>query len=440
MQNQLYLECYAGISGDMMVASLLDLGADKNVLLKALESLSVEGFQIEISRVKKAGIDACDFNVKLDDKHENHDHDMEYLHGTKKHNHDHHHHSHSHSHEKHKHSHEDHHSHHKGHHHHHHEHRGLKEINHIISHADITENAKDIAMRIFHVIGEAEAKAHALPVDQVHFHEVGAVDSIVDIVAVAVCIDNLDIENVIVPVLYEGTGTIRCQHGVLPIPVPAVANIVSQHQLNLQITNVQGEFITPTGAAIVAALKTHDKLPNQFTISKVGLGAGKRNYERPSLLRTMLIEASDSQEEKDVIYKLESNIDDCSGEILGYVMEKLFDAGALDVHYSPIYMKKNRPAYQVNIICKQENIETIEDILFRETTTIGIRQCKMERTILSRDSKLVQTSLGDAWVKVCKHSSGIKVYPEYKSVVELCDKHQKCYSDVYQLIIEEYDR
>lgn len=281
MGKTLYLECYSGISGDMTVAALLDLGADKEVLDRVLESLSVSGFQIKISRVVKSGIDACDFDVMLDKNHENHDHDMEYLHGG--------HHDHTagnlsgHT-PEHVHTHDS-----ESAHGHHHEHRGLKEITHIIEHSIMTDNAKKIALRIFEILAKAESKAHNVPVDQVHFHEVGAVDSIVDIVSVAVCLDNLDITDVIVPVLYEGRGTIRCQHGILPIPVPAVANVVSENHLCLKMTEVEGELVTPTGAAIVAAVKTEDKLPEKFEIQKVGIGAGKRQYECPGILRAMII-------------------------------------------------------------------------------------------------------------------------------------------------------
>ena len=286
MGKTLYLECYSGISGDMTVAALLDLGADKTVLDRVLKSLPVSGFQIKISRVVKSGIDACDFDVMLDKNHENHDHDMEYLHGS--------HHGSHHGHAvtdlsghtaEHTHMHDS----ESAHGHHHHEHRGLKEITHIIEHSVMTDNAKKIALRIFEILAKAESKAHNVPVDQVHFHEVGAVDSIVDIVAVAVCLDNLGITEGIVPVLYEGRGTVRCQHGILPIPVPAVANVVSENHLCLKMTEVEGELVTPTGAAIVAAIKTKDKLPEKFEIQKVGIGAGKRQYECPGILRAMII-------------------------------------------------------------------------------------------------------------------------------------------------------
>lgn len=291
MSNTLYLECQAGISGDMMVAALLDLGADEQVLRNALESLPLDGFRIQIRRVKKAGLDVCDFDVQLDAAHENHDHDMTYLYGhlkmgqmQEKNGHEYHHeHTHGHGHGHHENGHHEH-----GHQ--HHEHRGMKEITEIIQSAAITEHAKEIALRIFQIIAEAEAKAHGEPVEQVHFHEVGAVDSIVDIVAVAVCLDDLQITDVIVPYLCEGTGSVRCQHGILPVPVPAVVNIAMKNRIALKITNVTGELVTPTGAAIVAAIRTSEQLPELLRIRNVGLGAGKRTYPVPGILRAILLD------------------------------------------------------------------------------------------------------------------------------------------------------
>lgn len=421
MSNTLYLECYSGISGDMTVAALLDLGAEIGILEKALKSLPVTGFEVKISRVKKAGLDICDFNVILDKEHENHDHDMKYLYGTEENHVQEYIHVHKHEestlHE----------------HHHDHESRGLPQIIQIINQSEITVHAKEIAIRIFTIIAEAEAKAHGVSMDVVHFHEVGAIDSIVDIVAVAVCLDNLSITEVIVPELYEGKGFVRCQHGTIPIPVPAVANIASAHDLQLHITNTEGELVTPTGAAIVAAIRTTDQLPEKFTIVRTGIGAGKRNYDRPSMLRAMLIQDKSSIDH-DTIYKLESNIDDCTGEALGYTMDRLFEAGAMDVHYLSVYMKKNRPAYQLTIICKKEDIEKLEQIVFEETTTIGIRRIQMERTVLKREVRTIQTALGEAQVKICELVSGKKIYPEYSSVIALAKEHKISYTKVYQMI------
>ncbi|MDE6937299.1 MAG: nickel pincer cofactor biosynthesis protein LarC, partial [Lachnospiraceae bacterium] len=455
------------------------------LLLEYLKSLPVSSFVVEIGRVKKSGLDASDFRVILDEEHENHDHDNEYLYGhhhgheyphehghehggeyTHLHEHEHEHvgehcHPHEHTHEhvgehchphehvhmeehchphihehvhvgeyehphthehkgeheyphthehkgehEHPHTHEHSHPHEHGHvhmrehehphehmhmgehehphtheHSHPHEHRGLPEILDIIRNSGIPKRAKRIAEDIFTILAEAEAKAHGTAMDEVHFHEVGAVDSIVDIVAAAVCLDNLNITEVIVPELYEGKGTVRCQHGIIPVPVPAVVNIVGRHGIALHMTETEAELVTPTGAAIVAAVRTSDRLPGRYKLRRTGMGAGKRDYGRASVLRGMLIEPEEPKEEigineTDVICKLESNIDDCTGEALGYVMDRLLEAGARDVNYTPIYMKKNRPAYQLNVICKEDSVPEMEEIIFRETTTIGIRRMK----------------------------------------------------------------
>ena len=436
--NKLYLECYSGISGDMTVGALLDLGADKIVLENALNSLPIDGFEIKISKVSKSGLDACDFDVRLDE--DNHDHDMKYLHGE----------GHIHVQHHHNHGEEDFHEHihhyedinhtysHEHHHGHGHSHRNLSQILDVIDHAEITKNAKKIASDIFTILAKAEAKAHGVSIEEVHFHEVGAVDSIVDIVAVAVCIDNLNINEVIVSPLYEGTGFIRCQHGVIPVPVPAVCEIVRDNDIDLKITNYEGEFVTPTGAAIVAAIKTSDKLPDKFKIEKIGIGAGKREYEKAGILRSMLIKDTSSKSHS--IYKLESNIDDCSGEALGYVVEKLLSEGARDVHFIPVFMKKNRPAYQLNVICREEDIEKFEQIIFEETTTIGIRKQKIEMTMLKTELKIIDTSLGKAQVKICDLKNEKRIYPEYNSIVEICKKSGKSYQEIYQFIINEYKK
>lgn len=465
MGKTLYLECYSGISGDMTVAALLDLGADRSVLDRVLKSLKVSGFETKIGRVVKSGIDACDFDVVLDKEHENHDHDMEYLHGHHHKGHENNHfYDHNHVHEdkaEHFHSHEHNHAHGAGsaQDRHHHEHCGIKEITYIIEHSAMNENAKKIALRIFEILAEAESKAHNVPVDQVHFHEVGAVDSVVDIVSVAVCLDDLDVTEVIVPVLCEGRGTVRCQHGILPIPVPAVANIVNANHLYLKMTEIEGELVTPTGAAIVAAVKTKDKLPETFEIQKIGIGAGKRQYECPGILRAMIISQSaetdeakaqseefknpeignnpkaENQETKDTIIKMETNIDDCSGEVLGFVMERLMKAGARDVHYVPVFMKKNRPAWVLNVICKEEDIETLQNIIFEETTTIGIRYSRMERTILPRETRTLPTPWGEVLAKVCTLNGKEQLYPEYESVAQLSREKEIPFAEIYRYIV-----
>ena len=266
-KRSLYFECNTGISGDMTVAALLDAGASEEVLMNALEGIDDSSFEVKISRVKKSGLDCCDFDVVLDAKHENHDHDMDYLYG-----HEHHHHHHEH---------------------HHHEHRNPSDIKNIINNLSITDNAKHIACRVFDILAEAEAKAHGTSIDEVHFHEVGAIDSIVDVISAAVCLDNLAVDEVIVKSISEGTGSVRCQHGVIPVPVPAVTNIAAAHKLPLKIVDREGEFVTPTGAAFLAATMTKNELPESFTIERVGMGAGKRDYDPPGILRAMIINSDE---------------------------------------------------------------------------------------------------------------------------------------------------
>lgn len=425
MSKTLYLECYSGISGDMTVAALLDLGADREVLKESLKSLPVGGFRTEITRVKKSGLDACDFSVILEQ--DNHDHDMEYLHGSEK--------SYTGHHE---HSHEVNHEHHHGHthsHEHPYEYRGMKEITEIIQKSEMTVRAKKMAMRVFDILAQAESKAHGVPVEEVHFHEVGAVDSIVDIAAIAICMDNLDISNVIVPVLYEGTGFIRCQHGQIPVPVPAVTHIAETHKLKLKITDIQGELVTPTGAAVVAAFRTSDRLPEDFTMLKTGIGAGKRQYRCPGILRAMLIRETTDLQIKDIIWKLETDMDDCGGEMMGHVMNLLMANGAREVHYTPIYTKKNRPAYTLTVICKESEREKLENLIFSETTTIGIRRVEMERTILQREIQKKDTPVGTTIVKACTLPDGnIRYYPEYENVAELAERNQLSFRETYDRI------
>ena len=451
----LYLECCSGISGDMTVAALLDLGADEQKLTKALASLPLDGYRIQISRVKKSGLDACDFAVILDEEHENHDHDMAYLHSDIK--------MHDHVHGEHTNG-----SHmhdgdgcresdHVNGYTHHHAHRGLPEIRQIIGAGALSDGAKKLAFRMFDIQAEAEAKAHGVPREEVHFHEVGAVDSIVDIVAVAVCLDDLATDRIIVSALSEGTGTVRCQHGVLPIPVPAVTNIVTAYGLPIHHTTVQGELVTPTGAAIAAAVMTEqNQLPADYTIEKVGIGAGKRAYETAGILRAMWIrpltaggQATDAQAagegqenlmdrdpaETDFIVKLEANIDDATGEQLGYCMDCLMEAGARDVSFVPLFMKKNRPAYEVHVICAPCDVTRMEEILFRETTTIGVRRSIMQRTVMERELRHVETMYGPATVKVCSHGNVRKIYPEYESVRKLCKEAKVDFCNVYQAIL-----
>ena len=440
----LYLECNSGISGDMTVAALLDLGADRQILLDALSSLPLTGYSIEIKDVYKSGIRACDFNVILD--HDNHDHDMDYLHGHAHNMTDEHDHTHSHNlsdeHEQiHRHDHSmivgDVHGHDTDEsqhiHHHHHDARNLNDITKIIQTGQLSSGAKDLALKIFQILAEAEAAVHGKTLEEIHFHEVGAVDSIVDIVAVAVCIDNLSPSGIVISALTDGKGQIRCQHGLIPVPVPAVTAIAMQNDLTLNISDVEGELVTPTGAAIAAAVRTATTLPKEFRIRRIGFGAGKRDYAATGLLRAMLLQPL-SKDTHDTILSLETNVDDCSGEALSYTMQLLLDAGALDAFCIPIYMKKNRPACLLKVLCNPEQRAEMESIIFRNTTTIGIRIQEMQRTKLPRKIFALETPWGMADVKCCTYGNDTYYYPENDSVSRLAKQNETGFTEMYNMI------
>lgn len=436
MAKTLYMECNSGISGDMSVAMLLDLGADETVLRKALASLPLEGYEVQVSRVEKNGIDCCDFDVVLDE--DNHDHDMEYLYHEEDEEEHHHHHHHDHEHEHH-------HDHDHGHEH-HHSHRHLAEIEEIIDGGQLTEGANRLAKKIFRIIAEAESKAHNLPMDQVGFHEVGAVDSIVDIVAFAVCFDNLGIQSVALPKLCEGTGVVRCQHGILPVPVPAVTNILENSGIPLEIMPYKGEFVTPTGAAIAKAIRTGGDYPSG-SLTRTGMGAGKRETQRANILRGMLFEVLEDASDATVkaseipqLWKLEADIDDATGEMLGYALECLMAEGARDAHYLPCYMKKNRPAWQLQVICDEAHRENLEELIFRETTTIGIRRIALERTVLNRRIDMVKTPFGNIRIKVCRGTEGKNFYPEYEDVAKIARQYGISYREVYRVAQNEAEK
>ena len=435
MGKTLYLQCDTGISGDMVVGALLDLGASEKGLRAALASLHVGGYEVRVTRKRPAGIDACDFDVVLDADHQGHDHDMDYLYGGLNGNDAHHEHAHHHEHD---------HAHHHG-----HEHRTPADVARIIDGADLTLRAKDLAHRIFTIVADAEAKAHGVPLQEVHFHEVGAVDSIVDVVSAAYCLDNLGITDAYVSPLAEGTGQVRVAHGVLSVPVPAVVNIVADCGLVLSQTHRVGEFVTPTGAAIAAAVRTLDQLPAAYKVLGVGVGCGKRAYDPPSTVRALLIQPVDAAPRAArngtaspeacgagaPLWKLETEVDDCTGEALGHALSHLYQAGANEAHYLPVYMKKCRPGYQIEVLCAEDRIAACEQVLFEDTTTIGIRRYPVERTALPRSIVEVQTSMGAAKAKrVVLPGGEVRAYPEYESVAALVAQKNLPYQVAYRLV------
>lgn len=398
MKRTLYLECASGISGDMFAGAMLDLGTDQAGLLAMLESLKLEGVEYRIEKCSRSGFSATDFQVIL-------------------HHHDHH----------------DHHHDHHDHHHHHNEHRNLSDALAVIRRGNLTENAFAIAEKIFTIVAQAEAEVHGKPIDEVHFHEVGALDSIADIAAAAYCIDQLGIDEVIVCSLAEGTGFVHCAHGELPVPVPAVCKIAERFAIPLRITDETGEMTTPTGIAIAAALRTRKTLPENFVIRKTGIGCGKKEFKRPNLLRAMLLEENTAPAPgEDRIILLETNLDDCSGEQLALLLENLMAAGARDVHYIPAFMKKNRPGWLLRVICDPDNTADMEKIIFAGSTAIGLRKQEIGRVTLARRSADVILPVGTVSVKRSRWENGVICAPEYESVKALAESSGIPFADLYE--------
>ena len=464
----LYLDCASGISGDMTVGALLDLGASREKLVRALDSLGVSGYHLHFGRTKKCGIDAYDFDVHLEEEEHHHDHEHshdEHNHSHDEHNHSHdehdhshdeydheHHHDHEHTHDHehhhaHEHTHEHEHSHDHAHTHdymHPHVHRNIHDIFEIIDRLDASDRVKNLARRMFEIVAGAESKAHGIPVSEVHFHEVGAIDSIVDVISAAFCLEDLGIHRVVVSPLSEGHGFARCQHGLMPVPVPATANIAAAQGLELTLRDVEGEMVTPTGAAIAAAFRTEAALPKKYQIEKIGIGAGNKDFAHANILRAMLltdktveVETGKDGHDESSMWVMEANLDDCTGEALGYAMEVLLEAGARDVWYTPAYMKKNRPAYVLHVLTTAEKREELEQLVFSCTTTIGVRRYPVERTILPREVKEIQTRYGAAKVKICKRGGVDTCYPEYESVRAICRETGKRFMEVFHGVMED---
>jgi uncharacterized protein (TIGR00299 family) protein len=371
----LYFDCFAGISGDMTLAALIDLGVDKDILVNELKKLNLNGWDITVSTVSKQGISAKHVDVEL-------------------HEHEHHHH-----------------------HEHEHEHRTMADIAQIIDNSGITDNAKDIAKRIFIRLAIAEAKVHDTTYDKVHFHEVGAVDSIIDIVGTAICIDILSPERIVASVLHDGYGFVNCQHGLIPVPVPAVTEVLAERGVVFKQLDIEGEMMTPTGAAIIAELSESFGSMPQMKINKTGYGAGSKNFPIPNVLR--IISGETEETAINQITVIETNIDDTTPEILGYVMEKLFTAGARDVFFTPIYMKKCRPATMLSLLCEPERVSLMEEILFQETSTIGIRKYNVERTVLQRRETQVETPYGSVKGKEFEYKGVKRISIEYDDACRL---------------------
>jgi len=430
----LYFDCFSGISGDMTLGALIDLGIDTELFKSELDKLNLAGYEIVISRKEKNGIWGTDVHVILNEEYDEHRKKvMEHMKHGHDHEHDHHHHTHEHHNYHEKHGHNEHH----GHHSHTHNARNLKDIEELIDSSDLSRKVKEFSKKVFGEIARAEAKVHNKGINEVHFHEVGAIDSIVDIVGTAICLDLLGIDKVFSSPLREGTGFIRCQHGMLPVPVPAVMEILANSKIPIVTEDINTELVTPTGIGVIKCLASSFGNMPAMIIEKIGYGMGKRDTGRLNALRIVMGTLFEEDKLSEEIAVLETNIDDMSSEILGYTMECLLENGALDVYYTPIYMKKNRPAVMLTVLTDRQREEKMADIIFRETSTLGIRKTCMKRYCMDREIRKISTEYGDVRVKVALKGEIQKFAPEYEDCKEIARRTGMTLSSVYDLVREK---
>jgi hypothetical protein len=366
----LYFDCFAGASGDMILGALVALGIDRDKLIEQLKLLNLDGWQIEFSTVDRSGISANFARVTVPHEHQ---------------------------------------------------HRHLHTIEKIISDSGLSETVKKRAIQIFTKLAEAEARVHGIAVEKVHFHEVGAMDAILDVVGACVGFEMLGVERFVSSKLNVGSGFVRMAHGNFPIPPPAVVELLKEKRAPIYSTEITGELLTPTGAAIISTVCEEFGVLDDFQIEKTGYGAGSREYKDfPNVLRLMLGETNDEQqaannEQIETLILLETNVDDLSPEISGFVLERAFAAGALDVWFAPIVMKKSRPAVLISILCRPADKEKFLQLLFRETSTLGVRETEIKRRALPRETVRVETVFGAIDVKAAKSNGKIlKAAPEYE--------------------------
>ncbi|MGY3762378.1 nickel pincer cofactor biosynthesis protein LarC [Granulicatella adiacens] len=473
--STLYLEPFSGLSGDMLNALLLDLGADRKHLEEALKTLSLDGYHLHVDRIAKSSIWGTDFDVHMEhgekdhgiagdfdhhhhDHHHEHEHTHEHAHShahaehthahtpmhghTHEHSHEHdhnhhHHHDHEHTHDGHSHKHT------HSHHHHHGEVRGLKEIETIILSSGVSDFVKEKSLEVFRDIAQAEANVHQMPVEEIHFHEVGATDSIIDIMSFFILWETLDIDTVYSTAVTEGSGTITVAHGVMPVPVPAVMQLRLGTAIPFsQDFDIHTELVTPTGLALFKAIRPVFAQPSNLTATKVGYGFGKRDTGKFNALRGTLLEKSTLSHRvvtshNDEIIQIDTTIDDQSGEELGYIMSLLLEEGALDVHYTPVYTKKNRPATHLTLLIQEGDLERFTAILFKQTSTIGFRYQNVQRKVMTRTFQTQQTSLGAVKVKKNQYGTFTKSTLEYEDCARIAHETGLSIQAVYQQLIKE---
>ena len=397
----IYLDCSMGAAGDMLMAALYELLEDKQAFLDMMRSLGLPGIEISAEPAVKCGITGTHMKVLVHGSEELdalHDHLHEHAH------------EHSHDHE-------------------HHHHTGLHEIEHLLSHLDLPQTVRDDALAVYHRIAEAESKVHGRPVDQIHFHEVGTLDALADVVGVCLLMHLLAPEKVYASSVHVGSGQVRCAHGILPVPAPATALLLAGVPIYGGV--IQGELCTPTGAALLTHFVTKfGELP-AMRLLKSGYGMGTKDFPAANCVRAMLGEQDAPTEE---ILELSCNLDDCTGEAIGFAMERLLDAGALDVYWTSVGMKKNRPGILLTCMCRPLDREKMVELLFRHTTTLGVRESVFRRYTLSRESKTIQTPDGDIRVKVSTGYGVAREKPEFEDLAKIARETGKSLSELQKNI------
>ena len=379
----LYFDCYSGISGDMVLGAFIDAGVPAEHLISSLNQLSVDGFHLEISKTTKGGISGTSCRVVID-RHE-------------------------------------------------HVHRHYSDIEKIIVDSQLPEEVAQTALNIFKRVARAEAKVHNISFNRVHFHEVCAIDSIVDIVGAAICFHYLKPQRVYCSAINTGSGFVQCDHGILPVPAPATAEILTEVEIPMYAKFIDGESATPTGVAILAELATYTENIPPIKLKKIAYGFGEKEFKILNALRLLLGDA-ENQIYGDTITVLETNIDDMTGENAGYVMEKLYELPVRDAFYTSIYMKKNRPALRLTVICDEEQIDKVQALLFKETSTIGIRRTEAERAIMGRDFYALETPYGEVKIKKLVYDDISKEQPEYEDIRKIAQKTGKGFNEVMSCV------
>ncbi|HSU88101.1 MAG TPA: nickel pincer cofactor biosynthesis protein LarC [Terriglobia bacterium] len=403
----LFFDCFSGISGDMTIGALLDLGLDFEYLKSELRKLPVEGYELKVSRAVRSNLSATKFDVLMDDGH-SHEHG--------------HHHNHQHGHS------------------HAHFHRKASEILSMIGESKLSACAKRFATNIFTKLAISEGKVHDVRPEDVEFHEVGAIDSIVDTVGTAIGFDSLGVERFLCGAINVGSGFIHCQHGVMPVPAPATADLL--RQATIYQKHAQTELVTPTGAAILAAVVNEFGPLGGFVTERIGYGAGTKQFpDFPNCLRLMLGEerGAAAQPASSEVIVIEANIDDMTPQNFGYVTEKLLAAGALDVFTVPVQMKKGRPGHLLQVLSPAEAADGLSRIIFQETTTIGIRRHTVDRTTLAREFVIVETDYGTVKIKVSKlEGRVVNVAPEYEDCARIARETGVPLKQIQALAIKAY--